>query len=332
VFSKQESQRLPKHTVWDHAIELLPGAPNTLPGCLLPLTQEEIQEQEKFVAEHLKRGTIRPSDSPFGANYFYIRKKDGKLRPVQDYRPLNKWMKKDRTVSPLIPQVIDHLSGCTLSTKFDICWGYNNIRIKEGDEWKAAFLMKEGLFEPTVMFFRLTNSPATFQCMMNTIFQLEVAQGWLSVYMDDMAIHTKLCTNETKEQHLQQHQEHVHHILDKLERHDLYLKPEKCNFKQKQIDYLGMVVGQNKVHMDQGKIDQVVKWIPPNNPMEVRKFLGFTGYYRYFVKNYSKIARTLLDLTKKSFAWNWGNKQKEAFEELRDRMCTKPILTQPNFK
>jgi hypothetical protein len=82
---------------------------------------------------------------------------------VQDYRPLNKWTKKDCTVSPLIPQVINRLSGCTLFTKFDIRWGYNNIRIKEGDEWKAAFLTKEGLFKPTVMFFGLTNSPATFQ-------------------------------------------------------------------------------------------------------------------------------------------------------------------------
>jgi Reverse transcriptase (RNA-dependent DNA polymerase) len=154
------------------------------------------------------------------------------------------------------------------------------------------------------MFFGLTNSPATFQWMMNTIFRPEVAQGWLSVYMDDMAIHTKPRTNETEEQHLQQHREHVHHILDKLERHDLYLKPEKCDFEQKQIDYLGMVVRQNKVHMDQGKIDQVARWVPPNNPTEVRKFLGFTGYYCYFIKNYSKIARPLLDLTKKSFAWN----------------------------
>jgi Reverse transcriptase (RNA-dependent DNA polymerase) len=140
------------------------------------------------------------------------------------------------------------------------------------------------------MFFGLTNSPATFQQMMNTIFRLEVAQGWLSIYMDDMAIHTKPCPEETEEQHLQQHREHVYHILDKLERHDLYLKPEKCDFEQKQIDYLGVVVRQNKVHMDQGKIDQVAKWIPPNNPTEVRKFLGFTGYYCYFVKNYSKIA------------------------------------------
>jgi hypothetical protein len=143
----------------------------------------------------------------------------------------------------LILQVIDRLSGCTLFTKFDIRWGYNNIRIKEGDKWKAAFLTNEGLFEPLVMFFGLTNSPATFQMMMNTIFHVEVAQGWLSVYMDDLAIHTKPREGETEEQHRKRHQQYVHQILDKLEAHDLYLKPEKCAFEQTEVDYLGVIVG-----------------------------------------------------------------------------------------
>jgi len=201
VFSEQQSQRLPEHTVWDHAIELLPGAPASLPGRLLHLPQDEIKEISKIVAKHLSRGTIRPGIGPYAANVFFVKKKDGKLRPVQDYRPVNKWTKKNRNVSPLIPQVVDQLTGCTLFTKFDIRWGYNNIRIKEGDEWKAAFLTLEGLFEPLVMFFGLTNSPATFQMMMNHIFQAQVAQGWLSVYMDDIAIHTKPREEETEEQH-----------------------------------------------------------------------------------------------------------------------------------
>ncbi len=177
VFSKEKSQWLPKHTIWDHAIELLPGAPSTMPGRLLPLNQKEIQEVHNFVQEHLKRGTICESWSPYAANFFFVKKKDRKLRPVQDYRPINKWTRRNQNVSPLIPQVIDRLRGCTLFTKVDVRWGYNNIQIKEGDEWKAAFLTPEGLFEPTVMFFGLTNSPATFQMMMNTIFHTEVAQG-----------------------------------------------------------------------------------------------------------------------------------------------------------
>ena len=127
----------------------------------------------KFIQEHLKRGTIQVSKSHYAANFFFVKKKDRKLRLAQDYWPINKWIKKNRNVSPLIPQVIDHLSRCTKFTIIDIHWGYNNIWIKEGDEGKAAFLTHEGLFEPMVMFFRLTNSPATFQMMMNTIFWKE---------------------------------------------------------------------------------------------------------------------------------------------------------------
>jgi hypothetical protein len=106
---------------------------------------------------------------------------------------------------PLIPSVIDQLAGCTLFTKFDIQWGYNNIWIKLGDEWKAAFLMPEGLFKPTVMFFGLTNSPATFQMMMNMIFRCEVQEGWFSIFMDDGIIYTKRRPGKTEDQHRQWH-------------------------------------------------------------------------------------------------------------------------------
>ena len=201
VFSEEKSQRLPQHTIWDHAIELVSEAPWTLPGRLLPLTQEEIAEVHKFVAEHLKQGTIRESWSPYAANFFFVKKKDRKLCPVQDYRSLNKWTKKNRNGPPLISQTINRLSGCTLFTKFDIQWGYNNIHIKKGDEWKAAFLIPEGLFEPTVMFFGLMNLLAIFQMMMNTIFRKKVAEGWLSVYMDNIAIHTKPLSEEDDGQH-----------------------------------------------------------------------------------------------------------------------------------
>src|SRR5260370_30553283 len=153
----------------------------------------------------------------------FCRKKEGKLGHVEDYRPVNKWTKRNRNVSPLIPQTIDHLSGCTLFTKFDIQWGYNNIHIKPGDEWKAAFLTPEGLFELTVMFFGLMNSPATFQMMMNNIFHKQVAQGWLSVYMDDLAIHTKRHPGETEVDHRRRQQEYIHINLDISEDHDLYL-------------------------------------------------------------------------------------------------------------
>jgi len=188
-------------------------------------------------------------------------------------------MKRNHNISPLIPQTIDRLSGCMLFTKFDIQWGYNNICIKPGDKWKAAFLTPEGLFEPTVMFFGLMNSPATFQMMMNTIFQKQVAQGWLSVYMDDLAIHTKQCPRKTEEEHRQRHKEYIHIILDILEEHDLYLKPKKCAFEQEEIDYLGIIVGQGTLKMDPKKIQGVVDWSPLKTITKIRQFLGFTGYY-----------------------------------------------------
>ena len=184
------------------------------------------------------------SKSPYAANFFFMKKKDGKLRPVQDYQPINKCTKKNRNISPLIPQVIDCLSRCTKFMIMDICWGYNNIWIKEGDKGKAAFLTHEGLFRPTVMFNGLTNSPATFQMMMNTIFQKEVGKGWLLVYMDNIAIHTAKHPHETEEQHTNCHREYVYQMLDKLEEHDLYLKPKKCQFEKDKIEYLRVIVGK----------------------------------------------------------------------------------------
>ncbi len=120
-------------------------------------------------------------------------------------------------------------------------------------------------------------------------------------------------------------------MLDKLEQNDLYLKPEKCDFEQKQIDYLGVIVGNGKLQMDPKKLKGVADWPKPNTPTDIQKFLGFTGYYQYFIQGYSKIARPLLDLTKKAVIWHWGEAQQRTFEELKTRMCSRPVLTQPDF-
>ena len=230
------------------------------------------------------------------------------------------------SISTLIPQIIDKMSRCTLFTKFNVHWGYNNIHIRKGNEWKATFLTPEGLFGPMVMFFSLTNSSATFQIMMNTIFRKEVTEGWLSVYMDNITIHTKPKPGEMEEQHLAWHQDLTHHILDKLEREDLYLKPEKCMFKQKEIDYLGVIVGKGTLHMDPSKIKDILNWPISENPTNIHLFLGFTGFYRYFIPKYLEIVQPLLDLTKKLINFKWGPQQHQAFKELKRRMCSSPVL------
>src|SRR6266702_4168280 len=127
---------------------------------------------------------------PLASPFFFIKKKDGKLRPVQDYRKLNSLTVKNQYPLPLIPELIDRLRNATLFTKLDIHWGYNNVRIKEGDQEKGAFKTNLGLYEPCVMFFGLTNSPSTFQTMMDTIFRDLTATGEVVIYMDDILIAT----------------------------------------------------------------------------------------------------------------------------------------------
>jgi hypothetical protein len=201
---------------------------------------------------------------------------------VQDYHHLNAQTIPNKYPLPLITNLIHDLAGKKLFTKFDIRWGYNNVRIKEGDEWKGAFKTSEGLFEPTVMFFGLTNSPATFQTMMDNIFQEEVAQGWLKIYMDDMII----ATEEDEEEHAKK----VAHVLQKLLDHDLFLKPEKCQFHKKEVEYLGVIIGGGKVKMDPIKVKGITKWPIPNTVKEMRSFLGFCNFYRPFILNFSGIA------------------------------------------
>jgi hypothetical protein len=195
---------------------------------------------------------------------------------------------------PLITNLIHDLAGKKLFTKFDIHWGYNNIHIK-GDEWKGAFKTSKELFKPTVMFFSLTNSLATFQTMMDDIFQEEVAQGWLKIYMDNMIIATK----DDEEDH----QRKVDHVLQKLIDHDLFLKPEKCHFHVKEVEYLGVIIRGGKVKMDPIKVKGITKWLTPNTVKEIQSFLGFCNFYQPFIPNFSRIAQPLNDLTKKNQQW-----------------------------
>ena len=138
--------------------------------------------------ENLASGRIRPSKSPMASPFFFIKKQDGTLRPIQDYRKLNEGTIKNKYPLPLIQELLDKTQHAKYFTKLDVRWGYYNIRIKEGDEWKAAFRTNRGLFEPTVMFFGLTNAPATFQGFMNHIFKDLVDEGHVVVYLDDILI------------------------------------------------------------------------------------------------------------------------------------------------
>ena len=157
-----------------------------------------------------------------------------------------------------------------------------------------------------VMFFGLTNSPTTFQTMMDNIFHEEITQGWLRVYMDNIIIVT--------EDNDKLHEEKVRHFLSKLAYNDLFLKPEKCQFHQKEVEYLGVIIGQGSVKMDPIKVKGIMEWPTPPCVKDIRSFLGFCNFYRAFIPNFSLLARSLNDLTKKNYPWRWSEQEEKAFQ------------------
>ena len=249
---------------------------------------------------------------------FFIKKKDGTLQLVQDYQALNAIMMKNKYPLPLISELIEKLQGTKYFTKLDIRWGFNNVQMKEGDEWKAAFHTNCGLFEPLVMFFGLTNSLATFQTMMNVIFRELVVEGTVVVYINDILIFT-----ETVEQHC----EVTHRVLKLLEENQLYLKLDKCEFERTQVEYLGVIIPHNSVEMDPAKVAGVVEWLVLSTKKEVQSFLGFTNFYRRFIRDFSYHVCPLFDLTKNNAKWCWSAEEQSAFNTLKGLITSTPILT-----
>jgi hypothetical protein len=191
VFSEEEAKRFPEHQPWDIAIDFTEDAPKSLDCKIYPLTVAEQGHLEEYIKENLEKGYIRPSKSQYSSPFFFVGKKDGKLRPVVDYRKINSFTVPDRYPLPLIQELVDKVKDARIFTKIDVRAGYNNIRFRDGDESKAAFKTNQGLFEPRVMPFGLKNAPSVFQRMVNTQFTDILAKGDVINYMDDFLIATE---------------------------------------------------------------------------------------------------------------------------------------------
>jgi len=174
--------------------------------------------------------------------------------------------------------------------KLDLRWGYNNVRIKEGDEWKAVFIMHIGAYKPTVMYFGLTNSSTTFQTMINDLFRDLINQGDIVAFINNI-----LVAMDTEEGH----NELVEEVLKRLEENNLFVKPEKCKWKVKEAEFLGVIISPKGVETQKEKVEGVLNWPAPRNVKEVQKFLGLTNYYRRFIKDFAKIAAPLHVLVRK---------------------------------
>ena len=184
---------------------------------------------------------------------------------------MNEWTIKNNYLLSLISDVLENIGMKRVFTKIDLRWGYNNVRIKEGDEWKAVFATLEGSFEPMVMFFGLTNSPATFQAMMNKLLRDLINTGKMVAFIDDIIIGTEMEKG---------HNELVAEVIKRMEENDLYIKPEKCKWKVREVGFLGVIIGPEGIKMEKEKMKGVLEWLTPKCVKDVQKFLGLANYYR----------------------------------------------------
>ncbi|CCO30518.1 Retrotransposable element Tf2 155 kDa protein type 2 [Rhizoctonia solani AG-1 IB] len=318
VFGKEEFNKLPPHCHYNIGIELTEEGPLNSP--LYSMTDAKSVTLKEWLEAELKAGKIRPSKSSISSPVMFVPKKDGSRRLVVDYRCLNNWTKKNVYPLPCPDNLMSKLQGAKIFTKLDLQWGYNNVRVKEGDEWKTAFCTKYGLFKSLVMTFGLTNAPAAFQYFMNDLFQ-DLLDVYVIIYLDNILIFSK---NEVE------HEFHVHKVLQRLETAQLFCKGSKCEFHCTRVEYLGIIVSDQGFSLDNLKIQAVQEWPTPTTVKQVQSFLGFANFLRQFVANFSHMAQPLHNLVKKETTWKWTEKEQATFEGLKQAITEAPVLAHAN--
>ncbi|GJX08987.1 putative reverse transcriptase domain-containing protein [Tanacetum coccineum] len=299
-------------------IDLIPGAVPIAraPYQLAPSKMKELSEQLQELSD---KGFIRPSSSPWGAPVLFVKKKDGSFRMCIDYRELNKLTVKNRYPLSRIDDLFDQLQGSSIYSKIDLRSGYHQLRVREQDIPKTAFRTRYGHYEFQVMPFGLTNAPAIFMDLMNRVCK-PYLDKFVIVFIDDILIYSK----DEKE-----HEEHLKTILELLKKEKLYAKFSKCEFWIPKVQFLGHVIDSRGIHVDPAKIESIKDWASPKTPTEIRQFLGLAGYYRRFIEGFSKIAKSMTKLTQKGIKFDWGEKEENAFQLIKQKLCSAPILALP---
>jgi hypothetical protein len=253
------------------------------------MSRNELEVLKDWIEDNLKKGFIRPSSSPAASPVLFVKKPDGGLRFCVDYRALNAITTKDRYPLPLMKETLNNLKGMKYFTKIDIISAFNNLRIAKGQEYLTAFRTRLGLFESLVMPFGLTGAPASFQRFINDTLR-EYLDCFCTAYLDDILIYSR-----TRAEHI----EHVRKILQRLREAGLFAKLSKCEFCVHETKFLGIIIGKDGIRMDPDKIETIVNWRTPTCLTEVQAFIGFSNFYRRFIRDFSKVTAPLVKLTKK---------------------------------
>ena len=320
VFPDKLPDGLPPKRGVEHTIELKPGSRIPPVRPLRHQSSKDLAVFEEYVRTMVESGQLRVSNSPYGAMALIVRKKDGTARVVIDYRGLNDITIKNKYPLPLMDELFDRVHGAGFFTKIDLRTGFHQIRIADADMEKTAFRTRYGSFEYKVLPMGLCNAPGTFMQLMNDTFR-DMLDKSVLVFLDDILVFSR-----TKEEHAK----HVRDVLLRLRREKLYAKRSKCEFFRSEVEFLGHRIGANGLSVSQDKIAAVQDWPAPTSVTEVRSFLGLAGFYRRFVKDYSKIALPMTELTKTSVPWSWGEKQRTAFAALKAALSSAPVLLIPN--
>ena len=319
VFPEELPEGLPPKRNIDHRIIIEKGQkpPSRTPYRMSP---KELEELKKQLDELLQKGFIRPSQSPFGAPVLFVKKKSGEMRLCVDYRALNAITVKNRYPLPRVEDLIDQLKGAKIFSKIDLRSGYHQIRIDKDDVHKTAFRTRYGHFEFMVLPFGLTNAPATFMDLMQQLFHQHLDR-FVIIYLDDILVYSKSIEN---------HHKHLRIVLNTLRKNRLYAKLSKCCLYQDSVSFLGHVVSSKGVEMEQEKIKAIQEWPTPKTVKDIKSFLGLAGFYRRFIRNFSKISAPMTALLKKDVKFDWSEKHETAFQELKHAITNAPILANPD--
>jgi hypothetical protein len=280
----------------------------------------ELVELKKQIDELLEKGYIRPSTSPWAAPVLFVEKKDGTKRMCIDYRALNEVTIKNKYPLPRIEDLFDQLRGASVFSKIDLRSGYHQLKIRPSDIPKTAFITKYGLYEYTVMSFGLTNALAFFMYLMNSVF-MDYLGKFVVVFIDDILIYS-----QSEEEHV----EHLKMVLRRLREHQLYAKLSKYEFWIHEVLFLGHIINQDGLAVDPKKVADILNWKAPKDVRGIKSFIRMAGYYRRFIEGFSKISRPMIALLAKKVEFKWTQKCQEAFEELKEKLTTTPVLVLPD--